>query len=378
MITKTGAHWSAPGPLDSFQLGYRNRFGLSVFEQDMNRVLVSLALLVATTFSQDNRADPKNAVESAFLARDKNGDGRLTQAEFGESGLFQRLDQNDDGFVTRKEAHAFYAGRSGRRHRRAKTPAGSGTIRINRDISYSRVKGVDRKLLSLDLYAPKSKGPHPVMVMVHGGGWSVGDKAHKSMTQDKVPHFTGAGYVYISINYRLSPAVVHPVHAQDVACALAWVHDNVTRYGGTPDRIFIMGHSAGAHLVALVATDARYLHANREPLAILKGAVLLDSAAYNIPRLLGGLGGPKTVALYKNAFGSDPKAWRGASPLFHVAPKKHVPPFLIFHTQRETAASISREFAKALSKAGVPARTVNAPDRDHGGMNRCIGKKNDP
>ena len=102
------------------------------------------------------------------------------------------------------------------------------------DVPYATIEGVDPKLLSLDLYAPQNAGRQPVMVMIHGGGWRNGDKANAGMTRTKVPFFVGRGYVYVSINYRLSsaPDVKHPLHVQDVAAALAWVHDHVAEYGG--------------------------------------------------------------------------------------------------------------------------------------------------
>ena len=90
------------------------------------------------------------------------------------------------------------------------------------------------------------------MVYVHGGGWKRGDK---SRVGEKVEFFTGRGWVFVSVNYRLLPEGAHPANVNDVARALAWVHDHATDYGGDPDRLFLMGHSAGAHLAALVATS---------------------------------------------------------------------------------------------------------------------------
>ena len=82
--------------------------------------------------------------------------------------------------------------------------------------------------------------------------------------------FTQAGYCFVSINYRLSPRpasndparIKFPVHEQDVASAIAWVHDHIKDYGGDPTRIALAGHSAGAQLAALVSTDPKYLQAH--------------------------------------------------------------------------------------------------------------------
>jgi arylformamidase len=95
--------------------------------------------------------------------------------------------------------------------------------------------------------------------------------------------FVSTGFVYVAINYRLPPAVHHPTHARDVAKALAWVADNIGRYSGDPERIYAMGHSAGAHLAALVATDESYLKREGYSLKTIKGDILLDVGAYDIP-----------------------------------------------------------------------------------------------
>ena len=141
----------------------------------------------------------------------------------------------------------------------ASVHAADNEIRIFRNVQYAKIDGVDSELLSLDIFSPKKPGKHPVMVMIHGGGWRIGDKANRAMTRHKAPHFVDHGFVYASVNYRLSKTrddPKHPAHVQDIAKALAWIHDHVGEYGGDPDRIFVMGHSAGAHLAALISTVA--------------------------------------------------------------------------------------------------------------------------
>ncbi len=270
--------------------------------------------------------------------------------------------------------HLGVASKSGEDPAEAK-PAETGMI-PHRDLRYAQIEGVAPNLLSLDLYAPATGRDHPVMVMIHGGGWRLGDKAHAPIVRDKAPCFTGRGYLYASINYRLSPAVTHPVHVQDVAKALAWIVDHAAEYGGDPGRIFVMGHSAGAHLAALVATDDRRLKAEGKDLSPLRGVVLLDGAGYDIPKTIAR---GNAAALYRKAFTNDEAAWKDASPLLHVAPGKGIPPFLIVHAGNRAA---SREQAVALAatlrESGVPAETLHAPDKDHGGINACIGTPGDP
>lgn len=254
---------------------------------------------------------------------------------------------------------------------------------IVRDVRYATTEGVAAKAQSLDIYVPATPGPHPVMVMVHGGGWRLGDKANRAMWKDKAPHFNDEGWVYISINYRLSngegvPA--HPAHVQDVAKALAWVHDHAMEYRGDPERMFLMGHSSGAHLAALVSTDERRLAAEGKKLSIIKGTVCLDTAGYDIDKYLAEMEPTRTaVALYTNAFGTTRAGWRDASPRHHVAQGKDIPPMLLMHTQgREEVARLSAEMVAALRLADVPATAIHAADKNHSGINACVGQAGDP
>lgn len=114
------------------------------------------------------------------------------------------------------------------------------------------------------------------MIFVHGGGWRRGDK---SAVVRKAAFFTGDGWLFVSVNYRLVPEGRHPTNVQDVANALAWVHNHSAEVGGDPDAICLMGHSAGAHLASLVATDERYLENAGHSLGILNGVIALDTQA---------------------------------------------------------------------------------------------------
>jgi acetyl esterase/lipase len=254
---------------------------------------------------------------------------------------------------------------------------------VVRNLRYAETEGVDAKSQSLDIYLPDTPGPHPVMVMVHGGGWRLGDKGNRAMWKDKAPHFNHEGWVYISINYRLTNGEgvpPHPAHVQDVAKALAWVHNNVKEYRGDPKRIFLMGHSSGAHLAALVSTDESRLAAEGKQLSIIQGTVCLDTAGYDIEKYLGEMNPGRTaVALYTNAFGTTREGWRDASPRHHVAKKKAIPPMLLVHTKGRTeVARLGAEMVAALRLAGVPATAIHAADKNHAGINVCIGQKGDP
>ena len=126
---------------------------------------------------------------------------------------------------------------------------------VKRDIHYVE-KGDQRQML--DVYAPPKAKNLPVVFWIHGGGWQGGDKAD---VQLKPQVFADKGFVFVSTNYRLLPDVDMGTIVRDVATAIRWVHDHIAEYGGDPDRLLVMGHSAGARLAALICTDDRYLKA---------------------------------------------------------------------------------------------------------------------
>ncbi len=249
------------------------------------------------------------------------------------------------------------------------------SMRITRDLLYADAGGTAPNLLSLDIYAPTSGSGYPVVMYVHGGGWHRGDK---SAVHAKPGRFTAEGYVFVSVNYRLSPDVMHPDHVQDVANAIAWVHDSIGAYGGDASKLFLMGHSAGAHLVALAGVDERYLRSAGKDLGILSGVVPLDTTAYDIPARLR-LPGPAMTTLLHNAFGTDPAVHFDASPINHVAPNKDIPPFLLVYVaSRDIARGQTEAFAETLTRANVPAEVYPAKDKTHMSLNREFGQPDDP
>src|SRR5688572_1526679 len=124
------------------------------------------------------------------------------------------------------------------------------------DIKYASYPKTDPSLNTLNVYMPKRGSNSPILIWIHGGSWSQGDKEE---VQSKAEYFTSKGYIFVSVNYRLSPKVKHPVHVQDVANAIMWVYKNAKHYSADQRKIFLMGHSAGAHLAALVSIDGGYL-----------------------------------------------------------------------------------------------------------------------
>jgi len=259
------------------------------------------------------------------------------------------------------------------------TPAG--VLEIP-NLRYAATPGVDANLQSLDIYLPDPApaSPMPVVIWVHGGGWRKGDKTNQM--QYKPPLFTGAGYCMASVNYRLSPdpvelenedRVMHPTHVQDLATAIAWVHGNIASYGGDPNRMALLGHSAGGHLVSLVSTDESYLASHGLPLTVLRGTCVLDAASYDITLSMNNE--PRDI--YPNAFGYDTAVWAGASPVEHAESGKGIPPFLLIIQGTAFRVNMCYGFAAALTGTATEATVLEAHEYDHEGVNQAVGYPGD-
>ena len=233
-----------------------------------------------------------------------------------------------------------------------------------KDVAYSDAKDADPVKHKLDLYLPKGAKDFPVLVFIHGGGWTQGDRRSAvGFGTTLAKHGIGVA----AISYRLSPKVKHPAHIEDVAQAFAWVKANIAKHGGKPELMFVSGHSAGGHLAALLATDETYLKAHKLALSDVKGVIPI-SGVYRV----GGGGRMKDV------FGEDADVHKKASPLTHV--KENEPPFLILYADKELGAigKGSEDMAAALKKVKVETNCVEIKDRDHGTIMRNAAKEDDP
>jgi acetyl esterase/lipase len=233
------------------------------------------------------------------------------------------------------------------------------SIRVVRDIAYTTERDAIANKHSLDLYVPTTRTPAPVIVSIYGGALMEGDKSEQPYVGQP---FASSGMVTVVINYRLTPAVTHPAHIQDVAAAFAWVKRHIAEYGGNPNQIFVIGHSAGGYLTALLATDERYLAAQGLSLADIAGAAPV-SGFFWVER--------KGVApdRDKRVWGTDPKAWAAASPAHHLSAK--VPPMLIVYADGDAAwrREQNEEIAGVLKAAGnMRVELVKIAGRDHGSV----------
>ncbi|MCR4316931.1 MAG: alpha/beta hydrolase [Planctomycetes bacterium] len=247
-------------------------------------------------------------------------------------------------------------------------------LRIVKDVVYAEREGFDPKLTSYDVYAPKEITGAPVMIFIHGGAWAIGDKRG---VDKKVEYFTGLGFVFVTINYRLSPAIVHPEHIIDVAAAIAHVYKHAEDYGCDKEKLFVMGHSAGAHLAALISTDESRLAEHDLELGIIRGTILLDGAGYDIPERIA-RGNQVSVNMYQTAFTDDPLVWEDASPQIHAKEERDYPPHLIIHVaNRAESREQSEALADALISSGGSAYVLPAAGKTHETVNRELGLEND-
>jgi acetyl esterase/lipase len=285
---------------------------------------------------------------------------------------------------------------------RAEDGLGAPEVRQTLNVRYHEGRG--RQLL--DVFAPPDAEKAPVVLFVHGGTWMYGDKNFFGQYRKLGRFLARNGVVAVLINYRLSPKVKHPEHVKDVARAFAWTVKNVEKYGGDPRTVFLCGHSAGGHLVALLATDASYLEdpslkLTPEERAAVKGVIGV-SGVYRIPGpdefrvMLQHIvnhwvqsGTPAWLAKpllkageglnpFRLVFGEGRDVQVSASPLSHV--RKGLPPFLLLYAEAEVPGLIdmAHDFQKALRKVGVRVDLKSIPDCTHRTILFRVNRPRDP
>lgn len=230
------------------------------------------------------------------------------------------------------------------------------------DVSY----GPDRRQ-TFDVYypSPYMPGKRPVLVMVHGGGWREGDKRIDNVWRNKVAWWVPRGWIVVSVNYRLIPDAYPLDQARDVAAAVARAQQLVPVWNGDPERFVLMGHSAGAHLVALL--DADVTLASSRGVLPWRATVALDSAAYDVPRIMRA----PHPSLYDDAFGTDPAAWPVASPIdrLHAG---GAPLLGVCSSLRAESCPQANDFAVAARGVGT-SMTVVPEALSHEQINETLG-----
>ena len=245
---------------------------------------------------------------------------------------------------------------------------------IVRDIAYREGSGADPGKHRLDLFLAAGHD-WPTLVFVHGGGWDTGDRALRVGRADLYGNigrfFASQGVTVAVISYRLVPAVDWRAQIDDVADAVAWVHNHIGERGGRPDAIFLMGHSAGAQLAARVALDPAPLGSRGVPSRAVCGTIGASGAAYDLADgetyRLGA-----DVGYYRERFGkgaaSDGDWQREASPIRFV--RADAPPFLLLYATGEHRGfrRQAERLAEALREAGASSEVVAVPGQSHGRM----------
>jgi len=231
-----------------------------------------------------------------------------------------------------------------------------GGVRVQRGVSFG-----PQARHKLDIYRPSGRVDRgPVVLFIYGGSWREGDRA--------IYGFVGAamaaqGFTTIIPDYRLYPDVMFPSFIEDAALAYGWVHDHIASPETSPSQkrrpVFVMGHSAGAHIAALLTLDQRYLrnvdHAMTFPAGLigLAGPMAFD---------------PTTDLTTKEVFASTTDNADRARPIAQL--RSGLPPVLLMHGEKDETVGLwnSRQFAKALQQAGTSTCKIEIPEVGHVGL----------
>ena len=236
-------------------------------------------------------------------------------------------------------------------------------VNLIQDIPY----GKDNKQ-KMDVYLPVQAQNAPVIFMVHGGAWRAGDKANKQVVTNKVNRWTTKGIIFVSVNYRLVPKVDPLEQVADIKRALSVAQKKALDWGGDPSKIVLMGHSAGAHLVSVLAT----LPSNAFGFEVKPwlGVISIDSACLNVVERMEA----KHFRLYDKAFGNDINYWVSVSP-FHLLDKVQAPFLAICSTRRNDSCSQATKYINKASSIGMSAKVLKI-NMSHKGTNEQLGKNN--
>ncbi|HEX8324729.1 MAG TPA: alpha/beta hydrolase [Tepidisphaeraceae bacterium] len=242
--------------------------------------------------------------------------------------------------------------------------AGPVSATVTKDVIYGRAGGV---ALRLDASVPAGDGPHPAVILVHGGGWQGGDKSNFRALFEPL---TQAGYAWFSVNYRLAPKFPFPACVDDVETAVQWVKAHAAEYNVDPDRIALLGESAGGHLVELVTARAGDKSPLR-PAAVV--ALYAPSDLHALAKATQARGIP-IAPMLRSLFGLD--KWdaaaegmlRAMSPVTHV--RAGLPPFLLLHGTADQLVPIAQStaFQAACQAVGVPCDLITVEGGPHGMM----------
>ncbi len=242
-------------------------------------------------------------------------------------------------------------------------------VAIEKDVRY---REGDNPRHTLDIYAPPDAEGLPVVVWFYGGGWRSGDKR---LFEHLGRAFAVRGIVTVTVNYRLTPEVTWPENGEDCAAAVGWAYRNIGTYGGDPSRLFLVGHSAGAHLAAMITLNRSFLKDADVPESAVQGCVMI-SGATDLP---GHVGSTRFTSRehVEETFGSSTEELAEASPRTWV--RDDAPPFLIMVAERdpEGLREQGKELSDDLREAGATVRYLIVNNHDHFSIVRRFGPSDD-
>lgn len=237
-------------------------------------------------------------------------------------------------------------------------------ITVIKDLSY----GSD-KLQKIDVYHGDKPKNAPLLVMVHGGAWMVGDKTYSQVVNNKIAYWIPKGYIFVSVNYRMSRKPNPLDQVDDVAQAMAYIQKNATSWGGDSKKIVLMGHSAGAHLVSMLTVDPVF--GKKHNVQPWLATIPLDSAVFNLPELME----MKHFGFYDAVFGKDKQVWQDNSP-FHRVQKGNPPMYIVCGSRRNDSCPQAKAFMKKSQDLGNKVEVLPV-DLKHGPINGNLGDSSD-
>jgi acetyl esterase/lipase len=204
----------------------------------------------------------------------------------------------------------------------------------------------------------------PVIFFVHGGAWRFGSRA---IVRLKPGFFRREGYIFVSTDYRLVPNATVEMQADDVSDAYRWVQENIAGYGGDPSRIVAVGHSAGAHLIALTGLSGR--------LPGVQGLFLNDTEVYDLPAMADAYGG-KLPWVYESIFGKGSR-WSALSPANYIN-RPEQPAVMVSWSSMGRGYEAGQDFSQRLIAAGVRTDIFDGRAYSHLTINRRMGMAGEP
>ncbi len=239
----------------------------------------------------------------------------------------------------------------------------SAVLGLPLNASAAASKGISYGANKLDVYSPEGKSGRPIMIFVHGGAWALGNRRQVGR---KPQFFTRAGFVFVSVGYSLYPAVNAQTQAKQVAQAVAFIRNNAERFGGDPERIILMGHSAGCHLASLATLSGL--------VPGIRGLICNDTGAYDL-HYLAKINGGSLPVIYAAPFRKR-KFWIPWSPITYTGNNPYLP-ILVPWSGGRNRDRITANFITSLRNNDADVTPFDGTAYSHSSINKAVGKRGD-